>query len=116
MTSKPWQLIALTLLLCSACSRPTNSAAPMPSSSALQSLYLQSCYSCHSRGANGAPRSGDRQQWQARLAKGMDTLLDHTINGYRAMPPRGMCLNCSRDDYRALIEFMADLPQNTPSN
>ncbi|MGB1907519.1 MAG: c-type cytochrome, partial [Spongiibacter sp.] len=63
---------------------------------------------------NGAPRTGNEQDWAPRLATGMDTLLDHTRNGYNAMPPRGMCINCSDDDFRALINFMAH-PGNLPN-
>ncbi|KFF33545.1 cytochrome C [Pseudomonas aeruginosa VRFPA01] len=45
--------------------------------------------------------------WAPRLAQGMDTLLDHSINGYKGMPPMGMCMQCSEEQFRALIEFMS---------
>lgn len=79
----------------------------MPENSALKSRYLQSCYSCHHRGANSAPRTGSASDWAPRLAKGMDILLRNTTTGLNAMPPRGMCMDCSDDDYRALIKFMS---------
>ncbi len=110
---------ALVALACAACvpdsSAPASSSkTQMPESPALKSLYIQSCYSCHGTGVNGAPRTGNEQDWAPRLATGMDTLLDHTRNGYNAMPPRGMCINCSDDDFRALINFMAH-PSNLPN-
>ena len=37
----------------------------------------------------------------------MDTLLDHSINGFQGMPPLGLCMQCTEADFRALIEFMA---------
>ena len=35
-----------------------------------------------------------------------DALLDHTIDGYKAMPPMGMCMDCSEEQFIALIEYM----------
>ena len=52
-------------------------------------------------------RSGNMGDWQPRLAKGMDTLLDHTINGFNGMPPLGMCMDCGEAEFVALINFMA---------
>jgi cytochrome c5 len=58
----------------------------------VKELYDQSCTYCHASGAAGA--------------KGMDTLVKHVEEGYNAMPPGGMCGDCSKEDYRALIEYM----------
>ena len=79
----------------------------MPSDASLKSLYIQSCYGCHSSGAAGAPRSGNTEQWAPRLQKGMNTLLANTKSGVNSMPPKGMCMNCSDDDFRALILFLS---------
>ncbi|MFT5888736.1 MAG: cytochrome c5 [Zhongshania sp.] len=78
----------------------------MPEDPALKSRYIQSCYGCHSAGAAGAPRSGDIAAWSPRLTKGMDALLTNTVNGINSMPPRGMCMDCSDEDFRALITFL----------
>lgn len=104
--------VTILLSLLAGCGKPSGNTAAMPSTPALQSLYLQSCYSCHHRGANGAPRSGHAGDWQPRLEKGMDTLVQHTINGFGAMPPRGMCIGCTAEDLRALIEFMSNPAQD----
>lgn len=79
----------------------------MPSDPSLKSLYIQSCYGCHSSGAAGAPKSGNKEQWASRTQKGLDTLLANTKNGLNSMPPKGMCMNCSDDDFRALILFLS---------
>lgn len=79
----------------------------MPEDPDLASLYTQSCFSCHGTGAGGAPRTGNVSEWQPRMAKGMDTLLDHTINGFNGMPPLGMCMDCDEEQFTALIEFMS---------
>lgn len=78
-------------------------------SAAVKSLYQKSCIACHVSGAAGAPRTGDKDEWQRRLdAKGLDGLIDAVVNGVGSMPPTGLCSQCTRDDYRALILFMAN--------
>ena len=41
------------------------------------------------------------------MAKGMEVLVASVNNGLNAMPPKGMCFDCTDDDYTALIEYMA---------
>ncbi|MFT5033117.1 MAG: cytochrome c5 [Bermanella sp.] len=91
----------------SAVAAKPSSKKSMPDDPDLASLYTQSCFSCHGTGAGGAPRTGNASAWQPRLDKGMDTLLDHTINGFRGMPPLGMCMDCDEAQFSALIEFMS---------
>ena len=70
--------------------------------------YNKSCGVCHNTGAAGAPKTGDAAAWQARLdAKGMDELVQSVVNGLNAMPPKGMCFDCSDEDYQAMITYMA---------
>ena len=69
--------------------------------------YNKSCAVCHNSGAANAPKTGDAEAWAPRMAKGMDTLLASVNNGLNAMPPKGMCFDCTDDDYKALIEYMA---------
>ncbi|EKF73888.1 cytochrome c-type protein [Alcanivorax hongdengensis A-11-3] len=73
----------------------------------VEDRYNSSCTFCHSTGAAGAPHSHNEAEWKPRLAKGMDTLLKHVKEGYNAMPPRGMCNDCSDEEYRALIKYMS---------
>ena len=69
-----------------------------------EQVYQASCFACHVTGALGAPKSAD--DWAPRLAKGAETLLDHAINGFNAMPPKGTCMDCSDDEIQAAITFM----------
>ena len=69
--------------------------------------YNQSCIACHASGAAGAPKTHDVAAWKPRMEKGMDTLVKHAHEGFNAMPPTAMCADCSNEDYKALIEFMA---------
>jgi len=69
--------------------------------------WSRSCALCHVDGNAGAPRIGDAEAWQPRLAKGREVLLAHTIEGFNKMPPLGYCMACEEADFRALIDFMA---------
>ena len=69
--------------------------------------YNKSCAICHASGAANAPKTGDTAAWEPRLAKGTDALVASVNAGLNAMPPKGMCFDCTDDDYKALIDFMA---------
>ena len=69
--------------------------------------YDKSCKVCHAAGAAGAPKTGDAAAWEPRMAKGMDAMVASVNKGLNAMPPKGMCFDCSDEDYAALIEYMA---------
>ena len=71
-----------------------------------EQVYGQFCGTCHNAGVAGAPLLGDAEQWQPRIAQGMDTLWDHTLNGINAMPPKGTCMACSDDDLRSALDYM----------
>jgi len=70
-------------------------------------LYNQSCATCHSTPVLGAPKSGDKAAWNARMKKGMPTLVNNVKNGYKNMPARGLCTTCTDADLVNLIELMA---------
>ncbi|MEP5765486.1 MAG: c-type cytochrome [Halieaceae bacterium] len=69
--------------------------------------YGKTCAVCHASGAAGAPKTGDAAAWKPRMDKGMDTMVKSVENGLNAMPPKGMCFDCSADEYKALINYMA---------
>ncbi|MEM6579987.1 MAG: c-type cytochrome [Pseudomonadota bacterium] len=71
------------------------------------SKYDKSCKVCHASGAAGAPKTGDAAAWKPLMNKGMPKLVSSVNNGLNAMPPKGMCFDCSDADYAALIKFMA---------
>ena len=69
--------------------------------------YDKSCKVCHATGAAGAPKTGDADAWAPRMAKGMEVLVASVNQGLNAMPPKGMCFDCTDEDYTALIEYMS---------
>ncbi|MEO8488282.1 cytochrome [Pseudomonas sp. AMR01] len=38
------------------------------------------------------------------------TLVQHVTQGFKAMPPRGLCMDCSTEDYQAIIQMMVSKP------
>lgn len=83
------------------------SATVFAADDAIVEKYNKSCNACHASGAAGAPKTGVEAEWAPRMEKGMDTLVASAANGMGAMPPKGMCYDCSAEDYKALIEYMA---------
>jgi cytochrome c5 len=82
-------------------------APPPPASPAVQKIFDTTCRSCHGVPASGAPQAGDGKAWAPRIAQGRDTVLGHIINGYKGMPPMGLCMQCSEDDFAAVTEWMS---------
>jgi cytochrome c5 len=76
-----------------------------------EQVYNQYCGTCHAAGVAGAPLLGNAEAWQPRIAQGMDTLWDHTLNGLNAMPAKGTCMNCSDEELRAAMEHMVEAAQ-----
>ncbi len=71
-----------------------------------EQIYNQFCTICHAAGVAGAPKLGDKAAWKPRVDQGIDTLLQHAIQGINAMPPKGTCAQCSDSDLKATIEYM----------
>lgn len=82
-----------------------------PADPGLAETYQRSCQACHSRRDSTAPLTGDTDAWQPRLDQGMETLLLHVVEGYGGMPPYGLCMDCSAEDFERLIGFMSSHPE-----
>ncbi len=69
-------------------------------------VYQMNCFACHGSDALGAPQPGDAAAWEERMAKGMDAVMANVINGVNAMPARGICMSCSDEELRAVVDYM----------
>jgi len=76
-------------------------------------IYSVVCAGCHDTGANAAPMLSQPQQWQAILNQSADITHAHVINGYRAMPERGLCFQCTDDELIATTEYMLEQVMQT---
>jgi cytochrome c5 len=81
-------------------------AAPMAvAAGAGEAVYKQACTVCHAAGIAGAPKSGDKAAWGARVGSGVDALTASVLKGKGAMPPRGGSA-ASDAEIKAAVEYM----------
>jgi cytochrome c5 len=73
-----------------------------------EAVYARACGVCHNGQLPMAPKRGDKAAWEPRMAKGMDALVLSVTNGLNAMPPRGLCMDCTAEDYQAVIKLMTE--------
>src|SRR5215218_9694899 len=71
-----------------------------------QQTFAQVCSSCHESGAMGAPKFGSKADWAPRIKQGKQTLYQHAINGFGAMPPKGGQSSLSNKDVQAAVDYM----------
>lgn len=106
------------LLSLNACAKPASPPADYanvkPADPRLATLYDGSCKACHTNPAAGAPLTHDPRAWAPRWHQGRDVLLDHVVQGYRAMPAGGQCAACTPADFKALIAFIAGHEGDAP--
>lgn len=87
---------------------PEQAALLRPADARLADLYETSCKACHTITESGAPMVHDHAAWAPRWKQGLPVLVDHSLQGFNAMPAGGQCATCTPADLEALIRFMAD--------
>lgn len=84
-------------------------ATMMPKDQTLSDIYARSCKVCHSNAYTKAPLTGHKADWQNRLdQRRSDGLLNSAVEGFGAMPPAGLCPNCTPTQLALLICFMGE--------
>ena len=73
-----------------------------------ESIYTTGCAACHDGGIAGAPMMGNKSQWEARQAKGYETLVNNSYNGINAMPAKGLCADCTKEEIGLAVQYMLD--------
>ncbi|MFZ1326289.1 MAG: c-type cytochrome [Candidatus Contendobacter sp.] len=71
-----------------------------------QQVYDKVCAACHATGVTGAPKVGAKEQWEPRLAQGLDTLVTHAVTGLRAMPAKGGNPSLTEANLKDAITYM----------
>lgn len=69
-------------------------------------ILNQYCNVCHLTGWNGAPLSGEPNDWRPRLQPGFDALFRNAKQGINSMPPMGTCMDCTDEELEAAIRKM----------
>ncbi len=75
-------------------------------------IYNTYCIACHASGVANAPKFGSQADWLPHIEKGMDTLLMNATKGINAMPPKGLCFDCSDAEMQNTIQYMIDNSQS----
>ena len=78
----------------------------LASASAGESTYKSACSACHAAGIAGAPKTGDKGTWGARIAKGKPTLYEHAIKGFNGMPAKGGNTSLADADVKAAVDYL----------
>jgi cytochrome c5 len=71
-----------------------------------EQIVTSVCASCHAAGLMQSPKLGSADDWAPRLEKGIETLYDHAINGFNAMPAKGGRADLSDEDVKAAVDYM----------
>ena len=78
-----------------------------------EGTYKSACVACHGAGIAGAPKTGDKAVWSARIAQGKPTLYDHAIRGYQGkagvMPAKGGNSALADADVKSAVDYMVSL-------
>jgi cytochrome c5 len=73
-----------------------------------QQVFESTCTACHSSGAAGAPKVGDKAAWAPYIAKGYDDMIKKAISGVNAMPPKGGNPSLSDFEIARAVAYMAN--------
>ena len=71
-------------------------------------VFDEVCTACHTPGALGAPKFGNKADWAPRIKQGYATLIQHAEQGIRQMPPRGGNPDLSDIEIARAVAYMAD--------
>ncbi len=92
---------------------PDSSAKAVAAAMTGQQVYNNVCIACHfPPGVGGAPALGDVVAWAPRIAQGIDSLIDHALNGFTGstgvMPKKGERLDLSDKEIIRSVEYMVE--------
>ena len=75
-----------------------------------KATYDAVCFVCHTPGAAGAPKFGDKSAWAPHVDKGIDALYHSALNGFMGsagmMPPKGGRPDIADEDIKAAVDYM----------
>ena len=84
---------------------------PVPALMTGPQVYNAACIVCHAPPGNaGAPPLGDVEAWSPRVAKGIDTLHQHALEGFQGekwfMPPKGGRVDLSDGEITSAVDYI----------
>ncbi len=88
--------------------KQTAQAAGAPKFSSGKEVYEAVCQVCHTTGAAGAPKLGDKAAWTKYLDKGIEGNYQAAINGAGAMPAKGGRGDISDEDVKSAVDYIVN--------
>lgn len=83
----------------------------MPVSNDGKELFDNVCGSCHVSGALGAPKYGDKSEWQERIIKGKDALYTSVFTGMGSMPAKGGAMEATDEEIKQAVDYIINNSQ-----
>lgn len=83
------KLMLTSLLAMAASVGPLTAGAAQGGERSGKEVVAATCANCHAKGAQGAPKIGDKKAWSGRVALGLSSLTQSALKGIRAMPAHG---------------------------
>lgn len=71
-----------------------------------EGIYSTYCAGCHTTGAGGAPKLGDKTAWTPRIKQGIEKLYSNAINGFNSMPRKGNCASCTDKQIDDAVDYL----------
>ncbi|MDQ3259184.1 MAG: c-type cytochrome [Pseudomonadota bacterium] len=71
-----------------------------------KSTYDAVCAACHTAGIAGAPKTGDKAGWSARLGQAKETLYSSALKGKGVMPAKGGNPGLADDAVKAAVDYL----------
>lgn len=75
-----------------------------------EQIFGKICIQCHAADSNvpNAPKLEHNGDWAPRIAQGFDTLFQHALNGFNAMPAKGGAADLTDQELKRAITYMAN--------
>lgn len=75
-----------------------------------ESIFNKICIQCHATDSAvpNAPKLEHNGDWAPRIAQGFDTLFQHALNGFNAMPAKGGASDLTDQELKRAITYMAN--------
>ena len=74
-------------------------------------VYNSVCLACHTTGAAGAPKLGDKAAWAKYLGKSMNEVYASAIKGKGGMPAKGGRADLSDEQVKAAVDYLVEAVQ-----
>ncbi len=75
-----------------------------------EQIFNKICIQCHSADSSvpNAPKIENNGDWAPRIGQGFDTLFQHALNGFNAMPAKGGAADLTDQELKRAITYMAN--------